>query len=131
MTTEPLTLSLADIASALRAGTLTASALVEAAIARHDELGETLGAYKLWDPETARAGARFADAAFAAGADLGPLQGIPVSIKDVFGVRGWPLYAGSPRALPEALNREGPLLTALRPAGRGADGQDPYARIRL
>ena len=55
-----------------------------------------------------------ADAAFAAGNRLGPLQGIPVSVKDLYGVEGLPIFAGSPRELPLEWRREGWLVRRLR-----------------
>ena len=111
---DPATLALAEIAAALRAGALTAVTLTERAIERHERLGGPLAAYKHWDPDAARAVARAADAAFAAGIDLGPMQGIPVSVKDLFGVRGMPIFAGSPKRLPARFEAEGPVVCALR-----------------
>ena len=108
------TLTIAEIGAKLRAGTLTAGAVVEAGIARHDSYGAALGAYKLWQPDAARATAGAADAVFAAGGDLGPLQGIPVSIKDLFAVDGLPTYSGTPRRLPPEFEREGPVVAAVR-----------------
>lgn len=100
-----------DAAAALRAGTLSAGALLARCRARRDE---DLGAYRTWAPEFAARQAAAADAAFAAGIDAGPLQGLPVSVKDLFGVAGLPLYAGSARALPADWQREGPLVRRLR-----------------
>jgi aspartyl-tRNA(Asn)/glutamyl-tRNA(Gln) amidotransferase subunit A len=112
--TDPATRSLPEIAAALRAGELSAAALTDHAIDRHERLGGPLGAYKHWDPNAARAAAKAADAAFAAGSDLGPMQGIPVSVKDLFGVRGMPTQAGSPKRLPARFEAEGPVIGALR-----------------
>jgi aspartyl-tRNA(Asn)/glutamyl-tRNA(Gln) amidotransferase subunit A len=112
--TDPAALSLREIAAALRAGALTAAALTEHAIERHERLGGPLGAYKHWDPEAARVTAEAANAAFAAGADLDPMQGIPVSVKDLFGVRGMPTQAGSPKRLPARFEAEGQVVGALR-----------------
>jgi aspartyl-tRNA(Asn)/glutamyl-tRNA(Gln) amidotransferase subunit A len=107
----PLDHPLAAISARLADGTLRAQALVEAAIERHEP---ALNAYKYWDPDLARAQAAAADAAFAAGIRLGTLQGIPVSAKDLYGVAGMPTFAGSPRELPPAWDREGPLVAKLR-----------------
>ncbi len=112
--TDPANRSLPGIAAALRAGELTAAALTEHAIERHERLGGPLAAYIPWDPDAARAAAEAADAAFAAGADLGPMQGIPVSVKDLFGVRGMPTQAGSPKRLPSRFEAEGPVIAGLR-----------------
>ena len=76
-------MSLADIARALRDGTLRAAALVDACIDKRDP---SLSAYREWQPELAREQAHKADAAFAQAKDLGALQGIPVSVKDLYGV---------------------------------------------
>ncbi len=111
---DPATLTLPEIAAALRAGALSAVALAAHATERHARLGGPLAAYKHWDPDAARAAARAADATFAAGADLGPMQGIPVSVKDLFGVRGMPIFAGSPKRLPARFEDEGPVVGALR-----------------
>lgn len=56
--------------------------LVRAALERADEVDGRLGAYITRFDETALAAAALADADFAAGVDRGPLQGIPVGVKD-------------------------------------------------
>ncbi|HEY6335204.1 MAG TPA: amidase family protein, partial [Alphaproteobacteria bacterium] len=109
-----LSQSLPSIAAALRRGEVSSLELVEAAIVRHKDVGGPLNAYKSWNTDEARLQARAADAAFASGADLGPLQGLPVSVKDLYGVKGWPTYAGTPRRLPERWEQEGPVVSALR-----------------
>jgi len=108
---SPLDWSLAEIAARLADGRLRARTLVEAAQARHDP---SLNAYKTWAPEFALRQADAADAAFAAGNRLGALQGIPVSVKDIYGVEGLPVFAGSARELPARWRREGPLVRRLR-----------------
>jgi aspartyl-tRNA(Asn)/glutamyl-tRNA(Gln) amidotransferase subunit A len=112
---DPLSRPLVEIARDLRARRVCARDLVEAAIARHDRFGERLHAYSFWAPDQARAVADVADAAFAAGVSPGPLQGLPVSIKDLFAAAGYPCFAGSSRRLPaDPWERDGPLVAALR-----------------
>ncbi len=108
------TAALDTIVAALRDGRLSAAAIADWAIANHAARGEALHAYKTFDPDRVRAEAALADAARAADNDLGPLQGIPVSIKDLFGVAGYPTFAGCPRELPGEWRREGPVVRALR-----------------
>ncbi len=103
-----------QLAEDMRAGRTSAAALAEAAVANHDAGDATFSAYKTWDPARFRAEADIADRAFAASIDLGPLQGIPISVKDLYGVRGYPTFAGSPRELPVAWRHEGPVIRALR-----------------
>ena len=109
---RPRTLS--AVAAALARGEITSLELVESALARHEDFGDRLGAYKSWSPDEARLQARAADAAFASGAATGPLQGIPVSVKDLYGVKGWPTFAGTARQLPPKWESEGPLVSTLR-----------------
>ena len=108
------TASLETIAGALRDGGTTAMALAEWAIDNHERRGEAFHAYKTWDADKLRAQATAADAVFAAGVDLGPLQGIPISVKDLIGVSGFPIFAGCPRPLPEKWEVEGPVVAAIR-----------------
>jgi len=106
---------LIDIARGLRNRRASARELVEAAIARHERFGERLHAYSFWAPEQARAVADAADAAFAAGVSAGPLQGLPVSLKDLFAADGYPCFAGSSRRLPaDPWEQDGPLVATLR-----------------
>src|SRR5215472_1235759 len=110
-----LSRSLIEITEDLRAKRVTARELAEAAISRHERFGERLHAYSLWAPEQALAVARAADAAFAAGLTLGPVQGLPVSFKDLFAASGYPCFAGSSRRLPaDPWERDGPLVATLR-----------------
>src|SRR5437588_397838 len=99
--------SLIEVARDLREKRTTARNLIEAAIARHERFGERLHAYSHWAPQEARAVGEAADAAYAAGATVGPLQGMPVSIKDLFAAAGYPCFAGSSLRLPAATRRAG------------------------
>jgi aspartyl-tRNA(Asn)/glutamyl-tRNA(Gln) amidotransferase subunit A len=65
-------------------------------------------------PEHARKCADAADAVFAVGSRVGSLQGIPTSIKDLFGVAGFATHAGSPKRLPPKFEIDGPVVTNLR-----------------
>ena len=112
--TEHLARPIGDIARSLRAGEVKAEALAEEAIANHDRYDPPLGAYKTWDAGHLLAQARAADAAAAAGRRCGPLHGLPVSVKDLFGVRGFPTFAGSPKRLPAEWEAEGGMVRALR-----------------
>jgi aspartyl-tRNA(Asn)/glutamyl-tRNA(Gln) amidotransferase subunit A len=111
---DVLSLPVAELALRLRDGRLTARALVEAAIANHERFGKALMAYSQWAPDHARKCADTADAALAAAACAGSLQGIPTSVKDLFAVAGFPTYAGSPRRLPAKFETEGPVVASLR-----------------
>ena len=102
------------IASALRRRSISVRELTDEAVRRHESIGIDLNAYKTWCADLARRSAAAADAAFASGTDLGVLQGIPVSIKDLYGVQDVDVYAGTPAALPSKWRNEGPVVCALR-----------------
>ncbi|MDH3234114.1 MAG: amidase family protein [Alphaproteobacteria bacterium] len=112
--TDIMQWSLAELGAALRDGKTTATALADAAAANHSANSESFGAYKLWEPEVTARQAKAADAAFKSGNDLGPLQGLPISVKDLYGVRGWPTFAGTPKAFPDPWQEEGPVIASIR-----------------
>ena len=109
--TELSSATIAELGQALRAGRVTARGLLEQALQNRNE---ALGAYKLWMPDHAARAADLADAAFAQGLDFGPLQGLPVSVKDLFGLAGAPTHAGAPKPLPASWEAEGPVVAAVR-----------------
>ena len=76
-----------------------------------------MGAYICFDAEGALAQAARIDAAVARGEDPGPLAGVTVSVKDLYGVEGLPIRAGTKRELPPKWRREGFLVRSLRSLG--------------
>ncbi len=75
-------LSISEAAAALRRGATTSVALTQATLARIKETEPTLQAYATVPAELALAAAERADRELAAGQDRGPLQGIPIAVKD-------------------------------------------------
>ncbi|HON31295.1 MAG TPA: amidase [Ottowia sp.] len=103
----------------LAAGRTTAVALAEAALARaRDPAGEGARVFTALGTERALAAARASDLLRAAGVVRSPLEGIPVSIKDLFDVAGEVTTAGSTvlrGAAPAA--RNAPVVERLIAAG--------------
>jgi amidase len=90
--------SVAALRTAMAAGTLTSADLVRYYLERIERLNPARGAViSVSDDAVEQASA--VDQARAAGADLGPLAGIPVMIKDNISVAGSPATAGSPALL--------------------------------
>jgi aspartyl-tRNA(Asn)/glutamyl-tRNA(Gln) amidotransferase subunit A len=87
--------TLADLGRRLRAHELSAVKLAELFLERIASLDPGLGAFRLVLRDRALAQARAAEAQLAAGADLGPLLGIPYVAKDLFDVKGHPTTAGT------------------------------------
>ena len=111
--TDLATASIAELGAALRDGRIRASDLVGQALT---DRAADFGAYRLRLPERAREAAALADMAFAQSLDFGALQGLPVSVKDLYGLTGTETFAGTPRALPERFAAEGPVVEAVRSA---------------
>jgi len=107
---------IAEAAAAIAAGTVTAESLLEQARERAQRAAD-LNPIAHVDWDAALADARERDAQARAGGPLGPLHGIPVSIKDLFNVRGMPTRGGTRAPLHELSDREASLVTRLRDAG--------------
>jgi aspartyl-tRNA(Asn)/glutamyl-tRNA(Gln) amidotransferase subunit A len=88
--------TLASASAALASGRTSAEALAEAAVARaRDPAGEGARVFVAHAGERAVAAARASDALRRADAARGPLEGLPISIKDLFDVAGETTRAGS------------------------------------
>jgi aspartyl-tRNA(Asn)/glutamyl-tRNA(Gln) amidotransferase subunit A len=79
--------TIADAAVALRSGALTSVELTKSLLASADAHDSTIGTYVARFDDTALAAAAQADADFAVGVDRGPLQGIPLGVKDIIAAR--------------------------------------------
>lgn len=98
-------------------GELTAAQLVEASLARIAALDSELGAFvSVFDAE-ARSAAEQADRDRAAGASLGPLHGIPVAVKDLADIAGWPTGFGSRAYATGPAAGDAEIVRRLRRAG--------------
>ncbi|MDQ1901631.1 amidase family protein [Paracoccus sp. WLY502] len=83
------------LAEMIRAKSLSPVELMDAVLARTERINPILRSFLHVDPDGARAAAREAEAAVMRGDSLGPLHGIPVSIKDSHNVKGMPTTNGS------------------------------------
>lgn len=87
--------SVRELATAIRAGTLTSKALVERCLARIDAVDDKVMAWRSVDRDGALADADACDREAASGEWRGPLHGIPFGVKDIIDVLGVPTRAGS------------------------------------
>jgi aspartyl-tRNA(Asn)/glutamyl-tRNA(Gln) amidotransferase subunit A len=88
-------LSLIEQARRVATGGATARELVEAHLARIDEIDPRVHAFLHVDREGALAAAESIDARRGRGEKLGPLAGVPIGLKDVIVTKGVPTTAGS------------------------------------
>ena len=88
-------MSAVEIAARVRRGDIRAVAVTEAALDRIADYNPTLNAFTSVLADRALAAARGIDACVAAGADPGPLAGVPFAVKNLFDVEGLTTLAGS------------------------------------
>ncbi|CAN5583241.1 amidase [soil metagenome] len=101
----------------LAAGELSSVELTQHLLDRMERLDPLLHAFVAVDAEAALRRARVADDAHAAGDPLGPLHGLPVSIKDSFDVAGMAVTCGVPELAERVCEHDAPSVAALRDAG--------------
>lgn len=131
MTDTPI-LTISDAAAALRNGSTTSTALTTEILDRTAKLNEVLGAYVVVTAEAALEQAGAADAALAAGQDLGPLQGIPLAIKDIIAMKGAGTTANSRVQDPTwHAGVDAPVVARLRDAGAVFVGKSTTSEYAL
>jgi len=106
-----------ELAAGIRRREHTATEALESVLARVDERNPHLNAITYDCREAARAEAAAADAAVAAGAALGPLHGVPVTIKENVDQAGTPNPNGVPALADLMASEDAPLVSNLRSAG--------------
>jgi fatty acid amide hydrolase len=108
--------SATEIAQKIAAGELWASEVVEAHIQRIEEVNPRLNAVIIPLFEQARAQAKAADEARSRGEALGPLHGVPITIKESFDIAGTVSNMGI-SALSQTAKQDAPLVKRLQQAG--------------
>jgi Asp-tRNA(Asn)/Glu-tRNA(Gln) amidotransferase A subunit family amidase len=107
-------LSAVEMSSQFEARTVSPTEVCEAVIARIAAWEPKLQALYAYRPDEARASAKASTARWSKGAPLGPLDGVPVTIKDNIATRGVPK----------------PIGTAAEDMTPAADDAPPAARLR-
>ncbi|MGH3344957.1 MAG: amidase [Carbonactinosporaceae bacterium] len=116
--TEPALLTATELAALFVDRRLSPVEATRAALDRIAGLDERVNAYCLVDPERALAAARESEERWLRGEPRGPLDGVPVSIKDMFLTAGWPTLRGSAMVDPDQDWRvDAPCVARLREQG--------------
>lgn len=89
------TRTVVETADLVRRGELAAREAVAEALDRIGRLDPELGAFVHVDPDGALARAHEIDELVANGGDPGPLAGVPLGVKELHAVEGWPFAMGS------------------------------------
>ena len=115
MTFTPLTID--EFGRQLRAGKTSASEAVEECLRRIAADTARLNAFILVMADEARRAAKIADEELAAGQDRGPLHGVPISVKDLFDIKGTPTTAASRVREGHVATTDAHAIAHLRQAG--------------
>src|ERR1017187_6384986 len=116
MTSSTL-LSAREIAAQIRRKAVSPVEVARAHLDRIERLNPKLNAFVDYKPEAVLAQARDAEKAMQRGGDLGPLHGVPVSIKSSIDVAGHLCEAGTRLRAGHIAAEDAPLVTRLRAAG--------------
>ena len=109
--------TIAEVAEQIRSREISCCAVVEACFSQIDLWEPGVSAWVSLDREGALTRARELDAELASGKYRGPLHGIPIGIKDLMDVAGWPTAAGAPWLKNAIAERDATLVSRLRAAG--------------
>lgn len=104
------------IAAAVRAGKLSPVDVAEFFIARVEKHRD-LNTFISFDPAQIRLDAKVLATRRAKGEDIGPLAGVPISIKDIMAVRGHPLTGGTKSMPGDVSERDAACVSNVRAAG--------------
>ena len=111
------TLSATEAARLIRDGVISSEQLVEAYLARINEVDAQVQAWTFLDPSYALQQARVADERRLSGQTIGPLHGLPVGVKDIFDTSDMPTEYGSVLYTGRTPSRDASVVTRLRAAG--------------
>jgi Asp-tRNA(Asn)/Glu-tRNA(Gln) amidotransferase A subunit family amidase len=110
-------LSALQLGAAFRARTLTPSEVTEAALRQIERVNPAVNAFVTVTADIARAGAQESDRRFAAGRVAGPLDGIPLGIKDLTATAGIRTTRGSYMHEWDVPTEDAPMVERLKRAG--------------
>jgi len=107
-----------ELLALYRSGQASPTEATQAVLARIDRLNPKLNAYCLVAHDEALASATQSTERWRRQAPIGPLDGVPASIKDLILTRGWPTLRGSRTVDPkQAWDIDAPATARLREAG--------------
>lgn len=106
-----------ELAGLIASGDVSARQVVDDHLARIDEVNGWLNAIVLVVSDEARAAADAADRAIAAGVNVGPLHGVPFTVKDSLDLAGHPTTSGVPAHAGAVAPMDDPTIGRLRAAG--------------
>lgn len=106
-----------ELAAAIRSGEVSSREALDHLLDRQAALDGPINSVVTIDAERARAEALAADEAQARGEDLGPLHGVPMTVKDSFSTKGMRTTSGAPELSDHVPTVDAHPVARLREAG--------------
>ena len=117
MTTDLTQASAAELSALYAAKSASPVEAMTAILARADAVNPRINALTLIDADAALAAARASEARWRRGEPLSPLDGVPVSIKELVRAKGWPHTMASLLTDKTPAAEDAPAVARLREAG--------------
>jgi len=117
MTADLTQLSAAELVAGFRAKAFSPIEVAKAVLERIELLQPHFNAYRIIDAETTLEQARASESRWVRAAPLGVLDGVPVGVKDLLHVRGFPTRKGSLATSDVIQTEDCPAAARLREAG--------------
>ncbi|MDG2278986.1 MAG: amidase family protein, partial [Pseudomonadales bacterium] len=109
--------SATELAAAIKAKDISSLELTELYIARVEQYDDQINAVVVRDFERGREAAKAADDALARDEDLGPLHGVPMTIKEAYDIEGLPTTWGIPEYQDNIASSDAESVRRLKGAG--------------
>lgn len=109
--------NIGELISAYRRGDRSPVDVIDEHLARIDALNSDLNAFTAIDADGARAAAMASTERWKAGTPVGALDGVPVTVKDIVAVEGFPTTEGSLAASDQPAAADSPPVARMREAG--------------
>lgn len=122
-------MSAVELAAAIRSRQVACREVMDAVLERVEQLDGRTNAFAFVDPDAARQGADAADRLVNSGVPLGPLHGIPVSVKDLISTAGMRTAYGSHAFSGQVPKVDAEAVARVRRAGGVVFGKTTTAEL--
>ncbi|MBA2115301.1 amidase [Bremerella alba] len=106
-----------EMTDCFASGELTPTEAAQACLDRIHKHNKHVNAYNILNEEITLEAARRSSERWRLGTPLGPIDGVPVAVKDIFMTKGWPNRKGSKLTSEEPVKVDAPAIAALRRNG--------------
>ncbi|MFO1025259.1 MAG: amidase [Acetobacteraceae bacterium] len=114
--TDPATLSAEDMLALFARRQLSPVEVLQAVTERVARLNPGLNAFAVMNPHAVQAAGE-SESRWRSGRPIGPLDGVPVTVKDLVDLAGFPTRRGSRTTSPDPVPDDAPMVMSLKAAG--------------